>query len=130
MEIPKDLKYTKEHEWIRIEGEKAFVGITDYAQSELTDIVYVEPPEVGTELKKGEELGVVESVKAASEFYSPVSGEVIEVNEELESAPELMNSDPYGKGWMVILKTEDLGEVDKLMNAEEYEKHVEEESSN
>lgn len=129
MNIPKDLKYTKKHEWIKIDGEKIIVGITDYAQRELTDIVYVEPPEVGTELKKGDELGVVESVKAASEFYTPVSGEIIEVNEELENAPELMNSDPYGKGWMAILKAEDLGEVDSLLNSKEYEKHVEEEEA-
>lgn len=129
MEIPKDLKYTKEHEWVKVEDEKAIIGITDFAQSELTDIVYVEPPEVGLEIKKGEELGVIESVKAASEFYSPVSGEVIEVNEELEGSPELMNKDPYGKGWMVILKVWDLGELEELMDAEEYKKHVEKESS-
>ena len=127
MNIPKDLKYTKKHEWVRIEGDDAIIGITDYAQGELTDIVYVEPPEIGSELNKGEELGVVESVKAASEFYSPVSGEVIEVNEELENSPELMNSDPYGKGWMAKLKTKNLEELGTLLDSESYEKHVEEE---
>ena len=130
MEFPKDLKYTKKHEWVKIEGEEAIIGITDYAQSELTDIVFVEPPEIGTELVKGEELGVVESVKAASELYSPVTGEVIEVNEELETAPELMNSEPYGKGWMAKIKAENLDELNELMNAEEYEIYIEEESSN
>ena len=127
MNIPKDLKYTKKHEWVRIEGDDAIIGITDYAQGELTDIVYVEPPEIGSELNKGEELGVVESVKAASEFYTPVSGEVIEVNEDLENSPELMNSDPYGKGWMAKLKTKNLEELGTLLDAESYEKHVEEE---
>jgi len=102
--IPDNLRYTKDHEWIRIDGKRAVIGITDFAQSELTDVVYVEPPKVGKVVKAGEVLGTVESVKAVSEIFAPLSGKVVEVNKALEDAPEVVNQDPYGKGWMVVLE--------------------------
>ena len=117
--MQKDLLYSKSHEWARVEDEIAVVGITDFAQEQLGDITYVELPAVGTELEAGQEMGSVESVKAASELYCPVSGEVIEVNEELEGAPEKVNSDPFGEGWMLRIKLS--AEPVGLLSPEEYE---------
>ena len=118
MNIPQDLKYTKDHEWVRIEGDTAVVGITDFAQGELGDIVYVEIETEGEDLASGEVFGTVEAVKTVSDLFMPVSGEVIEVNGALESNPEVVNSDPYGEGWMIKVKVSDLG--GDLMSADEY----------
>lgn len=115
----KDLLYTKTHEWIRVEDEIAVIGITDFAQEQLGDITYVELPAVGTELEAGQEMGSVESVKAASELYSPVSGEVVEINGELDAAPEKVNSDPFGEGWMLRVRLS--AEPTELLSPEEYE---------
>lgn len=128
MNIPRELFYTESHEWAKVDGNKATVGITDYAQHELGDIVYIELPEVGREVKKGEVFGSVESVKAVSDLYSPLSGKVIEVNDELSSHPEFINQDPYGKGWIIKIEIKDEKERNKLMNAESYELFVKEES--
>lgn len=117
MNIPSDLKYTKTHEWVRIEGDTATMGITDFAQSELGDIVFVEMPSPGRAVSVGDSLGTVESVKTVSDYYAPVPGEVLEVNEALGAQSELMNSDPYGKGWILKLKASD---VDGLLDAEAY----------
>ena len=120
MNVPAELKYTKEHEWIRVEGEEAVVGITDYAQSQLGDIVFVECETVGDALAAGETFGTVEAVKTVSDLYLPVAGEVLEFNEELEGEPELVNKDPYGKGWIVKIKISDETELDGLLNADAY----------
>ena len=120
MNAPAELKYTKEHEWIRVEGEEAVVGITDYAQSQLGDIVFVECETVGDALEAGETFGTVEAVKTVSDLYLPVAGEVLEFNEELEGEPELVNKDPYGKGWIVKIKISDETELDGLLNADAY----------
>lgn len=125
--IPENLKYTKTHEWAKIEDNQIRVGITEYAQKKLTDVVYVELPPIGKELKGGEVLCVLESVKAVSEVYSPVSGKVLDVNKELEQAPDLINSSPYDKGWLVIIEAKDLTEIDKLLNAKEYSMEIEKE---
>lgn len=118
-------RYTKTHEWVRVEGEDAYTGIADYAQEQLSDIVYVEMPEVGDSFSKGEVFCVVESVKAASDCYLPVGGEIVEVNEELLDSPELVNQDPYGEGWFVKFVVEDLHELDDLMDAEAYARYAE-----
>ena len=118
MNVPAELKYTKEHEWIRVEGEEAVVGITDYAQSQLGDIVFVECETVGDALEAGETFGTIEAVKTVSDLYLPVAGEVLEFNEELEGEPELVNKDPYGKGWIVKIKISDETELDGLLNAD------------
>ena len=120
MNVPAELKYTKEHEWIRVEGEEAVVGITDYAQSQLGDIVFVECETVGDALEAGETFGTIEAVKTVSDLYLPVAGEVLEFNEELEGEPELVNKDPYGKGWIVKIKISDETELDGLLNADAY----------
>ena len=120
MNVPAELKYTKEHEWIRVEGEEAVVGITDYAQSPLGDIVFVECETVGDALEAGETFGTIEAVKTVSDLYLPVAGEVLEFNEELEGEPELVNKDPYGKGWIVKIKISDETELDGLLNADAY----------
>ena len=120
MNLPAELKYTKEHEWIRVEGEEAVVGITDYAQSQLGDIVFVECETVGDALEAGETFGTIEAVKTVSDLYLPVAGEVLEFNEELEGEPELVNKDPYGKGWIVKIKISDETELDGLLNADAY----------
>ena len=125
MSIPDDLQYTKSHEWVRIEDGTATIGITDHAQDELGDIVFVELPDEGATFDAGESFGTVESVKAVSDLYTPVGGEVVEVNSTLEDAPEKINNDPYGEGWIVKLRTTD--EAD-LLSPVEYEKVVEEES--
>lgn len=118
--IPADLKYTKEDEWILIDGDIATIGITDYAQDSLADLVYFELPEVGDALTAGEEFGVVESVKAAADLFAPLSGEVVEINEALADTPELANSDPYGAAWIVKLKLSNPSEVDALLDAAAY----------
>jgi len=123
-EVPEDLLYTKDHEWARLDGRRARIGITDHAQHELTDVVYVELPPIGKAVKLGEEMGVVESVKAASEIYAPLSGRVIEVNKSLEDKPELVNQQPYGDGWMVVLEVGDAEEAASLMDAAGYRKHA------
>ena len=125
MSVPEDLQYTKSHEWVRTEGDTATIGITDHAQDELGDVVFVELPDEGATFDAGESFGTVESVKAVSDLYTPVDGEVVEVNSSLEDAPEKINEDPYGEGWIVKLRTSD--EAD-LLSPEEYEKVVEEES--
>lgn len=123
--IPDDLKYTETSEWIRIEdGNKGRIGISDYAQKELTDIVFVEPPNVDDEFDKGSEFGVVESVKAVADFYAPVSCKVLEINEKLVDNPELMNKDPYGEGWMALVELKDPAEAEGLMDAAGYAEHV------
>jgi len=121
MNVPANLKYTKEHEWIRLEGEIAFVGITDYAQSELGEIVFIEVETVGETLNEGEVFGTVEAVKTVSDLYLPVDGEILEFNDELESNPELVNDDPYGKGWMVKVGVSSIVQFDTLLSATEYE---------
>jgi glycine cleavage system H protein len=128
MNFPDDLKYTKEHEWCRIQGTRAAVGITDHAQDQLGDIVYVELPEVGDPVKKGESFGVVESTKAVSELFSPVTGKVVEVNDPLSDAPETINEDPYEEGWMIQVEFADGKETEGLMDAAAYRKFLEEES--
>ncbi len=126
MNLPKDFKYSEEHEWVKQEGEKVRIGITDFAQSELGDIVFVELPEEGDEVKADEPFGSVESVKTVSELYAPVSGKVVEVNEELDDSPEFVNESPYEKAWMIVVEPTDQEELDELMSAEEYEEMVSE----
>ena len=126
---PEDLKYTKEHEWLAVNGGVGTVGITHYAQSELGDIVYVELPAAGSPVVAGEEFGTVESVKAVSEIFARVSGEVLEVNTALATSPETINKDPYGDGWLLKLKLADSKELDALMTAAEYRKYIEEEAN-
>lgn len=123
--IPQNLKYNESHEWARQEGDIVTIGITDYAQSEIQDIVYVELPEVGTELTQKTELGVIESVKAAFGLYAPVSGEVIEVNESLLDAPEQVNESPYDDGWFLKIQMTDPSELDALLDADSYQAHIE-----
>lgn len=120
MNIPTELKYTKDHEWIKIEGDTATIGITDFAQKELGDIVYVEVETAGENLDKEEIFGTVEAVKTVSDLYLPISGEIIEFNESLESEPEKVNSDPYGEGWMIKVKIQDQDELDSLLSDEDY----------
>ena len=120
MNVPSELKYTKEHEWIRVEGEEAFVGITDYAQSQLGDIVFVECETVGDALEAGDTFGTVEAVKTVSDLYLPVGGEILEFNERLEGEPELVNKDPYGEGWIVKIKITDPAELDGILGADAY----------
>lgn len=129
LKLPDELKYSETSEWTKIEGDSARVGITDFAQHELTDIVYVEVPDVGTEVTKGEEFGVVESVKAAADFYAPVTGEVVEVNEQLNDSPDLLNKDPYGEGWMVVIKISVPSELDSLLSKEQYVEHIKKEKA-
>lgn len=118
-----NLKYAKSHEWVKVEGEFAYIGITDYAQDSLGAIVYLEVPEVGDNLKQGKDLGVVESVKAASDLFSPVSGEVVEVNEEVVDNPEVINTDPYG-AWMIKVRMADIKELDNLLDDKEYNAEI------
>jgi len=122
MENPRDYKYTKEHEWASLDGDIATMGVTNYAATQLGDMVYVDMPSPGTSVSQGDAIGALESVKAAADFYSPLSGEVVERNEKLLDEPGLMNSDPYGEGWFVKIKISDESELDGLMSAEEYDK--------
>lgn len=128
-EIPSELRYTREDEWCRIEGNRIVVGVTDYAQQQLGDIVFVELPAVGTAVEKGEPFGVIESVKAVSDLYAPVSGEVVEINAGLVDHPENVNEDCYADGWMIAIESSDPAEVGELLDAASYRKHVEERSS-
>ncbi len=125
MNIPADLKYTKEHEWIKADGNKAAIGITDYAQGELGDVVFVELPAVGSEVKAMESFGTIEAVKAVSDLFSPICGRVIEVNEILEDNPMVVNRDPYGDGWMIKVEMNDSSELEALLSAEDYRSLVE-----
>ena len=124
MEIPEGLKYSKEHEWVLVEGKSATIGITEYAQEELGDIVYVELPEIGEKVVKDDPFGAVESVKAVSDVYAPVSGAVLEVNDVLPDNPETINDDPYGDGWLIRVELSDLDDLKDLMDAEEYAEYV------
>lgn len=124
MNFPKDLKYTKDHEWIKVNGNEAIVGITDFAQKELGDIVYVEIETVGEHIAAGEVFGTVEAVKTVSDLFMPVSGEIMEFNAKLENEPELVNSDPYGEGWMIKLKISNPEEINNTLSADEYESSV------
>ena len=122
---PDNYYYTKDHEWLKIEGKNATVGVTDFAQKQMGDVVYVELPEIGTKLKFHQSFGVIESVKAVSDVYAPVSGEVTEVNEDLNDAPEILNEDPHKKGWVIKLNIEDKSELEELMSLSDYEKFLE-----
>jgi len=122
---PEDYYYTKDHEWLKIEGNNATVGVTDFAQKQMGDVVYVELPEIGTKLKFHQSFGVIESVKAVSDVYAPVSGEVTEVNEDLNDSPEILNENPHIKGWIIKLNMEDQSELEKLMSLSDYEKFLE-----
>ena len=124
MNIPKDLKYTEEHEWAKLDGSTVTVGITDYAQEELGDIVFVELPAKGKELKAHESFGTIEAVKAVSDLYAPISGRVAELNAELASTPEIVNKDPYGKGWMIKMTPANPAEMNDLMTAADYKAHI------
>ncbi|WP_227763884.1 glycine cleavage system protein GcvH [Zhaonella formicivorans] len=124
--IKSDLKYTKDHEWVKVEGNKARIGISHHAQEAMGDVVFVELPEVGDEISQHDSFGTVESVKAVSDVYAPVSGKVVEINEALLDSPELINSDPYGEGWMIVIEVEDEGQLESLLSAEEYEAFLKE----
>jgi glycine cleavage system H protein len=125
MKVDRNCKYDKEHEWIRVEGDEGVIGVSDYAQDQLSDVVYVELPEAGDVFDKGDVLAVVESVKAASDVYMPVAGEILEINEALEDSPELVNQDPYGEAWFVRVAIADLTELDDLLDADAYQVYVE-----
>lgn len=125
MKVPDDLRYTKDHEWSKLEGSKVRIGITDFAQGELTDIVYVELPKAGAALSKGKSFGVVESVKSTSELFAPLSGKVVEVNPALAKTPELVNKDPYGEGWMILVEPGDKKEFEGLLTPAQYREVVE-----
>jgi len=127
-DYPGDLRYSKDHEWVRIEGDRATVGITQYAQKQLGDVVFVELPAAGRTLAQNEVFGTVESVKAVSELFAPLPGEVLEANPGLGKAPEAVNTDPYGSGWMIVVKLADPRAADQLMDASAYQKHVDSES--
>lgn len=124
MNVPEDLRYSKEHEWVRVDGDTAVIGITDYAQDALGDVVYVDPPDVGTDLAAGDSFGEVESTKSVSELYAPISGTVAAVNNELADEPEKLNADPYGEGWICSVAITDAGELDSLLDAEAYQAFI------
>jgi glycine cleavage system H protein len=128
MNVPDELLFTEHDEWVRVDGDQVITGISDFAQDQLSDVVYVELPEVGDHLAKGEPYGVVESVKAASDVYMPVSGEVVAVNEELEDGPEVVNEDPYQKGWFIRIQVDDASELEDLQDAAAYKAHIEAQS--
>ena len=125
MKVDPSCRYDEEHEWVRVEGDEGVVGVSDYAQDQLSDVVYVELPEVGDTFDKGDVFAVVESVKAASDVYMPLSGEIVEINEDLEDSPELVNQDPYGAAWFVRMAIADLAELDDLLDADAYQAYVE-----
>ena len=125
MNIPTDLKYTEDHEWVRVEGDEAYIGITDFAQGELGDIVFVEVETVDEELDKGDTFGTIEAVKTVSDLFMPVGGTVLELNEILEDTPDVINKDPYGDGWIIKIKIADAGELDQLLDAEAYKNNIE-----
>jgi glycine cleavage system H protein len=120
MKIPENLKYTKDHEWVRVEGDFGWVGVTDFAQGELGDVVFVELPAVGVKLVQGKSFGTIEAVKAVSDLYAPVAGEVVELNETIKDTPEIVNRDPYGEGWMVKIKIENKADLNALLDASAY----------
>ena len=124
MNVPEDLRYSKEHEWVRVDGETAVVGITDYAQDALGDVVYVDPPEVGTSLSAGDSFGEVESTKSVSELYAPISGTVASTNADLDGEPEKLNADPYGEGWICTVTMSDPSELDGLLDADAYQAFI------
>lgn len=124
MEIPKELKYTDEHEWVLVEDNVATIGITDYAQGELGDIVFVELPEVDDEVKQADPFGTIEAVKAVSDLFSPVSGKIVAINEMLQDQPEIINASPYDKGWMIKIEVSDVSELDSLLSAEDYKQQI------
>lgn len=124
MNVPENLRYSKEHEWVRVEGDKAVIGITEFAQSELGDIIYVDIETVGETIAKDEVFGTVEAVKTVSDLYMPVSAEILELNEALSDKPELVNSDPFGEGWMIKVKISDPAELDTLLDAAAYKEHI------
>ena len=124
MTVPQDLRYSKEHEWVRLDGDTATIGITHFAQEQLGDVVFVELPKVGAKVTAHKAFGVVESVKAVSDLFAPISGEVVEINAELPQKPETVNKDPYGKGWMIVVKPSSAAEWDQLLSAQQYEKFV------
>ena len=124
MNVPANLKYTKDHEWIRVEGNHAFVGVTDFAQGELGDVVFVEIETVGENLSKGEAFGTIEAVKTVSDSYMPVSGTVVEKNEKIEATPDVINKDPYGDGWMIKIELSNPAEVNELLTAEQYQAQI------
>jgi len=125
VEFPDDLKYTDDHEWVSVEASTGTVGITDYAQTELTDIVFVELPQVGDTVARGESFGAIEAIKAVSDLFSPLDGTITEVNENLVDRPDLVNDDPYGEGWMIRIEIADAGQLDELLDAADYEKIIE-----
>jgi glycine cleavage system H protein len=127
MDFPKELKYHKEHCWVKVEGSRALIGITEHAQEELGDIVYVELPERGSEMEQDESFGTVESAKAISELFAPASGHVVDINADLADQPELINDDPYESGWMIEIEMSDISELNNLLSAEQYKKYIEEE---
>ena len=122
--LPNDLKYTKEHEWVKVEGENIFIGITDYAQSELGDIVFVELPDIGDSFDKDEAMGTIEAVKTVADIFCPIGGEVVEVNQEIENSPELVNTSPYNDGWLIKLKMADSASLDALLSSDEYKEII------
>jgi len=124
MNLPKELKYTKDHEWVKVEDDIVVIGITDYAQGELGDIVFVEVPTVGEELVAGDTLGTIEAVKTVADIYMPIDGKVLEMNAELEDTPELINQDPYGRGWIAKIKVADSSQLDELLSAEQYKELI------
>lgn len=124
MNVPENLKYTKDHEWVRVEGDEAFVGVTDFAQGELGDVVFVEIETVGETLDKEEVFGTIEAVKTVSDMFMPVAGEVLEVNPKLEETPDVVNKDPYGAGWMIKIKISDVAELDELLTAKQYKESI------
>ncbi len=124
MNTPNDIKYTKEHEWVSLDGETATIGITDHAQSQLGDIVFVEFPDINSEINQNETFGVIEAVKTVADLFAPVSGEIIEVNSSLEDSPNFINSDPYGSGWIIKIKINDSNEYNGLMSSDDYEEHI------
>ena len=124
MSLPQDLKYTKEHEWVKVDGVTATIGITDHAQGELGDIIFVEFPDIDQEIEKDEPFGTIEAVKTVADLFAPISGTVTEINEDLEDSPESVNSDPYGEGWIVKVSIGDAGELDELMTSEQYDELI------
>jgi len=120
MQVPEDLKYTESHEWVRLEGDLCRIGITEFAQSQLADLTFVDLPEVGAKVSAGDEVAVVESVKAASDVYAPISGEVVEANETLSDSPEVINEDSFGEGWLFVVKPDNVSDLDSMLNAEAY----------
>jgi glycine cleavage system H protein len=124
LNTPKELRYSKEHEWVKVEGNQVRIGISDFAQSELGDIVFVELPEVGDEITINEPFGIVESVKTVSELYAPISGKVVEINEDLDDSPEYVNESPYEKAWMIVVELSDAAEIENLLTAEQYEEMI------